>query len=459
MELFKLRVQNLGRIRDAELSIRPLTVFVGPNNTNKTWTAYALYGLAQWLSWPQGSGRYPSTSVVRHVEIDRTIKEAIDSKTSEFVASASAIADTGVFVDDVTRNELLGHVSYPVRLWLTSRALSQLLAAPRKHLKNSRVSLEMSQDQFLDAFWDRVSLRLRKGPPGRFESRLAGKARESAEDAVVRGSEPQRVATDYVKPAIAQLVLQRVGNVVALPAERKTLVLLYKLLMTRRRWKALSLPVANFARLLFDAEPTTDSDDSASSLGEVLALLYERILTGKLSYEAELGPITLTYAHEGGPSLRLQAAASLVRALAGLGVYLDRFAERGDLLIVDEPEMNAHPEAQLMITELLGVLVNSGISVVVTTHSPYVLEHVSNLAVAAGLPEAKQGQIASRFKLGTKEAFVPAEDVSAYLFNQDGHVEDVFDREEGDIDCSTFGRASDHVDNLFGDVLEAARRE
>ena len=47
----KLSIRNLGKMASAELDIRPLTVFVGPNNTNKTWTAYALYGLARDLSY------------------------------------------------------------------------------------------------------------------------------------------------------------------------------------------------------------------------------------------------------------------------------------------------------------------------------------------------------------------------------------------------------------------------
>ena len=42
-----LILDKLGRIDHAEIEIRPLTVFVGENNTNKTWAAYCLYGLAR----------------------------------------------------------------------------------------------------------------------------------------------------------------------------------------------------------------------------------------------------------------------------------------------------------------------------------------------------------------------------------------------------------------------------
>jgi hypothetical protein len=38
----KAHIRNLGAVTQAEIDLKPLTIFVGPNNTGKTWTAYAL---------------------------------------------------------------------------------------------------------------------------------------------------------------------------------------------------------------------------------------------------------------------------------------------------------------------------------------------------------------------------------------------------------------------------------
>ena len=43
--IINLRVENLGVIKEAELDIRPFTIFIGENNTNKSWTAYSIYGI------------------------------------------------------------------------------------------------------------------------------------------------------------------------------------------------------------------------------------------------------------------------------------------------------------------------------------------------------------------------------------------------------------------------------
>lgn len=45
-----IRFQNLGKIKETELDLRQLTVIIGPNNSNKTYLAYSVYGLWQSLS-------------------------------------------------------------------------------------------------------------------------------------------------------------------------------------------------------------------------------------------------------------------------------------------------------------------------------------------------------------------------------------------------------------------------
>ena len=46
---FDFSVNNLGSIREGQLTQKPLTIFCGPNNSGKTWTMYSLYHCYQWL--------------------------------------------------------------------------------------------------------------------------------------------------------------------------------------------------------------------------------------------------------------------------------------------------------------------------------------------------------------------------------------------------------------------------
>jgi AAA15 family ATPase/GTPase len=77
--------------------------------------------------------------------------------------------------------------------------------------------------------------------------------------------------------------------------------------------------------------------------------------------------------------LRMDESSSAVRSLMDLGFYLRHYAEPGDLLIIDEPELNLHPENQRRVARLLARLVNLGIKVFITTHSDYIIKELNTL--------------------------------------------------------------------------------
>lgn len=41
----KVKVCNLGPLKEAEIELKPLMVLIGPNNAGKTWLAYLLSGI------------------------------------------------------------------------------------------------------------------------------------------------------------------------------------------------------------------------------------------------------------------------------------------------------------------------------------------------------------------------------------------------------------------------------
>lgn len=59
------------------------------------------------------------------------------------------------------------------------------------------------------------------------------------------------------------------------------------------------------------------------------------------------------------------------------------------MFIIEEPESHLFPESQKYITELIALIANFGHSVVITTHSPYVLGTLNNLLYASQAPSDK----------------------------------------------------------------------
>ncbi|WP_290597913.1 MULTISPECIES: hypothetical protein [unclassified Archaeoglobus] len=41
----KVKFSNLGNLKSGEIDLKPLAIYIGPNNTGKTYSAYCLYGI------------------------------------------------------------------------------------------------------------------------------------------------------------------------------------------------------------------------------------------------------------------------------------------------------------------------------------------------------------------------------------------------------------------------------
>ena len=71
--------------------------------------------------------------------------------------------------------------------------------------------------------------------------------------------------------------------------------------------------------------------------------------------------------------------------MASLVIYLRHIARKGDTLIVDEPEMNFHPDVQILLARIFAKLSNEGIHVVISTHSDYIIREINNMIMAGAL--------------------------------------------------------------------------
>ena len=88
--------------------------------------------------------------------------------------------------------------------------------------------------------------------------------------------------------------------------------------------------------------------------------------------------------------LPLMNTSSMVSELAPVVLYLRHVVQRGDVLIIEEPESHLHPAMQVAFTRLLAAAVRSGLRIIVTTHSEWVLEALANLVRLSEVPKGKR---------------------------------------------------------------------
>jgi predicted ATPase len=85
--LMKVTVRNLGAINQAEFDLKPLTIFIGPNNSMKTWLAYTLAGILG----RYGLERYLTAYI--HDEVSAGYQKLLDNLVQLLVNEGMATID------------------------------------------------------------------------------------------------------------------------------------------------------------------------------------------------------------------------------------------------------------------------------------------------------------------------------------------------------------------------------
>ena len=123
--------------------------------------------------------------------------------------------------------------------------------------------------------------------------------------------------------------------------------------------------------------------------------------------------------------LPFHLSSSIVKTMASLVIYLRHIASKGDTLIVDEPEMNFHPDVQVILARIFARLSNDGLRVVVSTHSDYIIREVNNMIMAGVLYDRDKGKAAEESGY-TREYSLDKKSVEVIYFNpnpETGYVE------------------------------------
>ncbi|MDE5876895.1 MAG: ATP-binding protein, partial [Muribaculaceae bacterium] len=147
--------------------------------------------------------------------------------------------------------------------------------------------------------------------------------------------------------------------------------------------------------------------------------LERELLQGTIDVDKTTGAVEFIplSASKSSKRLPIHIASSIVKTLSSLILYLKHLAKRDDLVIIDEPEMNMHPENQCILARIFAELVNKGLRMVISTHSDYIIREFNNLIMANELL-ARQNNIVSKAisKMYSKEEGLDKEKLEVLYF-------------------------------------------
>ncbi len=465
----KLEIRNLGVLEEAKIDLKPLTIFVGPNNAGKTWLAYTFAGILGDYGWSQYLRAYIAGDV-------QDPYPRLDTAIQHILEEGDARIDLVQFIEE--HGELyVNNVAKLAKRWMREFLRTGLFSFERLEIHIELAELkEEAKTRVLKYSLntlEEIGQERRKTPLNVLKE--AGSP-EMYLYTSTEGSSSERPPLKVIKDLVVVNIFNALHRAFftdkpIFPTERTTFITYpfsggRKLNIRKRTTdegpldeqggRVLSAPVSFFLTMIqaaftmdsFDREEREEKAENNEPVRIYMQwaqLLEREILHGNIDFSTpEPGPKRdLLFQPVDDITVEIPIASSMVKELSSLVLYLRYFAELGDWLIIDEPEMNLHPEAQVKIMEFLAMLVNAGLRVLITTHSPNMVDHLENLIRAAEYQKKDQALIAKEFFLHRSDAFISQEDVSIYLVDHK-KAESIL-LEEGKINWGTFGDVSDRV--------------
>lgn len=123
--------------------------------------------------------------------------------------------------------------------------------------------------------------------------------------------------------------------------------------------------------------------DDSTRISQVLTDL-QALIDGEVAYDKNERDFVLR--RQSGPSISMKNTASGIKVFGLLKILVaNDFVTKDTVLIFDEPENHLHPKWQLKLAQVLLKLVESGVYVLVSSHSPYLIEALKRGVDSKGL--------------------------------------------------------------------------
>lgn len=477
MDKMRVTVENLGAVNKGTFELKPLTVFIGNNNTGKTWTAY---GVASIFSF---AGRICYTKKFKDGNTDDNYPDIEDLIKTLFEKGNSNIN----IINFLKNNWVLyfNNVAKKSNSWMKT-----FFGARDRSFKNLSITIngDIKIENILEeALKSPFERNLSPDQDGEPIVRIHKDALDPQMYFYISTKRKEELPIKIITNEIYEIVFKYIhdlsyNHIRYLPSERTGLVyLLSSEVSVDEEPKELindpkvsshhllsfisSLPIGDMISLLkITKDPVRFNSiiekrmeiPNLKKITNLATILENEIMGGTLKFKKnkstpEISNLCYQFKESPDDLIELSVTSSSVKDLTPMSVYLKCYLQNRDLIIIDEPEMNLHPKAQAQFIELVGMMINAGIHVILTTHSPYIVDHLSNLIIAETKTNEKNiSDLEKLTLLKNRNAFLSIDKVGVYLFDE-GTITPLLS-ESGRIKWGTFGKVSEQLMDIYRNI-------
>ena len=341
MKCIKVRIDQLGRIRNSEILVSPLMVFSGESGLGKSYLALLCHYFFELLI---------NTSRLNHFFVDNNIDFNILAKDFKDVGTALEIKkqdlETWMAKDAILYlRYMLGYDGISGQIEITlPESIPDTMAFTYKNELTGLVDKEE-----IYTILSLGNLRFRIQEKTQFD--------ESPFAFLLRF-----VLIDYIFGNY-----QKLDSTFVLPPSRGP-ILTEQIIPTTGMYSEFLSDMAGLNRI----KPRPDT------ASEIVLKLFRTILEGEVDKEETTYIYTTNDA-----SMPVSAAAASIREIAPLQILAKKQDVSRCAILVEEPEAHLHPLKQRMMADIIGALSHNGAIMQITTHSDYFLRRLNELIMFA----------------------------------------------------------------------------
>lgn len=375
----KITIENIGVFRFAEYELADLTIMCGRNNTGKTYATYSLYGFIDYFR--QG---YQIKVSQQHI--------------STLIEDGSLILPI-----DASQETIDKYLEEACEKY--KKFLPMVFAAQKKYFEDSRFCVKIDASEIVIPDEIEFNYRITNTDSlvitkykNRNELRISFVVRESE---IKRIEGPLRLNLAFaIGNALKNILFNNVFKECYIASAERTGAVIFKEELNFNKNTILreiatseeinideildkiynthyALPVRRNINFIKKLESISKDEGKLAKENPELIDVFNSIVGGEYKVTKE----GVYYCPETSKNTKLTIgeSASSVRSLLDFYFYLKYVAKSGDMLMIDEPELNLHPESQRKLAKLLVLLVNKGVRVFITTHSDYIIREFNTL--------------------------------------------------------------------------------
>lgn len=494
----ELEVKNFGPISKGKIDLRPLTVFIGQSNTGKSYLAILIYTLHRLFSERHLRHWYYYRLNTRTVKEELTqfysnnydqLQKYVESITKKISQSENVKIDIPKQLQHLIGQNFQSLSDQFGREIVRCFGFDNIDAAIRKgSTKQANISIRVTNDSENLAVEHRAVISAKKAElrstiPDRLYlpndargiERMMHRMQEVVHD--TDEDEIDYSIRDFIRTFRSLFREQLTGpfsrSAYYLPADRTGVMHAHNVVVNALIENAtmaglkpataspmLSGVMADFLEQLISLNDrrfryARVSHPRKRADGSIVSKLEQNILRGTVAVKKSDGTNypQFTYKPKGWKNdLPLMNASSMVSELSPVVLYLKHLVSPEQIMIIEEPESHLHPAIQVEFTRQIAQIVKSGIRVIITTHSEWVLEELANIVRRSELHRTK------RYKSSSEDVFLKTEDVGAWLFTPKrrpvGSVISEIKLDDSGLFPSGFDEVAIQLHNNWADISE-----